>query len=1436
MRDMRRLLTSALALGVLTLSGALCAAEKPATADPAKDFADIEKLAAAGKHNEAAQKLENFVRGNLQWARLKEAELLYAIELVESGGLAPGKEQLERYIEQHAAEPETARARFELGRAQEGLGLFEDAVLTYEFFQRQHPQHPQAPDALLAAVTLSGKVLGKHKRACEICDRFFQTYPNHPLAPALANQLGRLAELTPAPVEVPFLQDWQVIGPFPSPENSGFLKEFPPEKGVDLSAKYNLSEVQQAIWKPVPPEAKGETGMVSLLPLFAPSEYVVAYAWTTMMSGADRDAALLLGTDDALAVWVNGQKVYAKEVYRPTVADEDFVPIRLVKGKNEILLKITQAKGEWSFCCRLVEASAGGPAAAVWHYQQYAQKFPQDTGNCRIIGSAAGAANAIWYAASIPMQLFRDPGSSALLYEAYEKLPNARKGEGYIAAARLYAGASYAGEAGPSFQRALQVRPDSELWRFEYTRWLKGKVTENAEANARELARVAREARDPSVVNSSLTELTPEQLVALVKENPADFTILKHCLTRMKDDARDEARKLLPTAEAPKGIDWRERICRQWFELTGQWQDCLAWRDAAAAEGMAPEAAAAALKLAQVLKAQPAAAGEPARPEPFAVLQQAVRSWSAYPDFPRDEFAAALAGAAADASAKKQALELIAELKLNSGAAGAEVFAALRAELTPEQAADAALAACVTAVRENKPEIFRRALDRLQKLPGPPGPQLAEAAFEVGSRGPEFWKDVQQELVAPLVARLEGQLKAVNPPTAASRLALARLGRFQAPPQSIARHDEFLQNHADDPNASWVRRNRFYELQRAGGDELAKALKPALLDLPKNPALATTIPPEIAPKDIEGYEVYVKTLSDLKATNADAALCLARAQLARWDAAGCFQSLREIVQKHAAHPAALEARRLGVRIFEGGRFPTGLGQGDAETAFAWLMDLTLSGEERSFTRLTGNVWRLACHPMFRYSIVRPVEPDVVELSRAAQHRGAAGLEQWNAYVARFPLDRRGAMMRLQTLVWLKPAEARAEVEKQQNLFPQNLQYRALRAECLWRLGQTPEALNELKALASARELDRWNWGLNDLWRRVVFGDRPPPSWAQEYEMRVRATGDWPRWLALETDRDALNGPLSARLGAVAAIQRMDEQMLALQQNVGRLNAEVARAKAQEDAAVALSNKADADEKVKAESRIVAAQSRGEQERLQKELAIATRESEAETARAAAFRQTVGLKADQPPIELALNYVAPLLDKQRLDSTLLVDLANRIPADQYVDTVQRILESICTTSDNYGQVNWAIGQLAARFTDKDKLNRTALLVTDIALQNPLEVTHMAWLQGSCDLAGSAGNVYLQSRNAQILSRLQPQNPAYGALRSGEVFEKAGHGDSAEFQYKLAIKSAQTPEAKRSAILKLAHLYEDEGRHKEALQLLSEIVPLTVPGEEKAPPRR
>jgi hypothetical protein len=147
-----------------------------------------------------------------------------------------------------------------------------------------------------------------------------------------------------------FPQLWNVVGPFDNTDDSGFYTVYPPEQRINLSERYEGKNGIGAEWKIIRADS---TGYLPLRPLSSEKSYVVAYALTYIYSPIDTSAKMLLGTDDGGKLWVNGELVWAMHTHRSAEPDQDRLYVRLKKGWNTILVKVTQAQWDWGLYLRL---------------------------------------------------------------------------------------------------------------------------------------------------------------------------------------------------------------------------------------------------------------------------------------------------------------------------------------------------------------------------------------------------------------------------------------------------------------------------------------------------------------------------------------------------------------------------------------------------------------------------------------------------------------------------------------------------------------------------------------------------------------------------------------------------------------------------------------------------------------------------------------------------------------------------------------------------------------------------------------------------------------------------------------------------------------------------------------------------------------------------
>ncbi len=160
------------------------------------------------------------------------------------------------------------------------------------------------------------------------------------------------------------LGEWHYIGPFSNSSNQGFATAYPPEKEVDFKKKYAGRGGQQVEWK----EGKFIDGEINNLALFDPQHNVnsVVYVSREIQCNKAQDLTISLGSDDALAVWLNGVNVHSENVQRACEPDQAKLTLKLKEGKNQLLLKIVQWEGDWAF---YFKAQGNVPQVVTWAFE-----------------------------------------------------------------------------------------------------------------------------------------------------------------------------------------------------------------------------------------------------------------------------------------------------------------------------------------------------------------------------------------------------------------------------------------------------------------------------------------------------------------------------------------------------------------------------------------------------------------------------------------------------------------------------------------------------------------------------------------------------------------------------------------------------------------------------------------------------------------------------------------------------------------------------------------------------------------------------------------------------------------------------------------------------------------------------------------------------------
>ncbi len=225
-------------------------------------------------------------------------------------------------------------------------------------------------DDAVAAVLKQG-VTAQNRGDKPAARHAFQLAFAHALSPdqvtTTAAKLQSLGEPANIAEHLGLITDWFVIGPFAAPGMSGFRAVFPPETAREPLAAVTLPDYKTLRW--LPARASDAFGTVDLIKTLGPIDEAVAYAYTVVESPSDQEAELRCSADDNLSVWLNGAKVFGRDMWlNGTRFDRFRTPVHLKAGPNRVLVKICQGPhhrdpavgNAWTFQVRFCSSDGAG--------------------------------------------------------------------------------------------------------------------------------------------------------------------------------------------------------------------------------------------------------------------------------------------------------------------------------------------------------------------------------------------------------------------------------------------------------------------------------------------------------------------------------------------------------------------------------------------------------------------------------------------------------------------------------------------------------------------------------------------------------------------------------------------------------------------------------------------------------------------------------------------------------------------------------------------------------------------------------------------------------------------------------------------------------------------------------------------------------------------
>lgn len=170
---------------------------------------------------------------------------------------------------------------------------------------------------------------------------------------AIAEELIALHERNELPVAViPDLQvvystpttviDWHVLNSWTKPD----VPQLDFDAAPDFTAPVTVGE-KEVTWREI--TAQADTGRVPLHRTLRPRDGSYTLAYVAVPAESESRCQMLVGSDDQVTLWVNGQELYQYEGSRGWAADQATVDVDLRPGINHVWLLVGNDGGPWEF-------------------------------------------------------------------------------------------------------------------------------------------------------------------------------------------------------------------------------------------------------------------------------------------------------------------------------------------------------------------------------------------------------------------------------------------------------------------------------------------------------------------------------------------------------------------------------------------------------------------------------------------------------------------------------------------------------------------------------------------------------------------------------------------------------------------------------------------------------------------------------------------------------------------------------------------------------------------------------------------------------------------------------------------------------------------------------------------------------------------------------
>ncbi len=151
----------------------------------------------------------------------------------------------------------------------------------------------------------------------------------------------------------PYVKRYMVLGPFPKTDVSTIDELLRTQGQLDLKKTYTGIDGKAVHWQEV--TARGD-GYLDLRRDLSPKSMTVGYTLVYIHAPKATDSVMLIGSDDEIAVWLNGTEIHRKNINAGATADTDAVPCQLKAGWNTVLCQKIDHGWSWGLYLRFTDA------------------------------------------------------------------------------------------------------------------------------------------------------------------------------------------------------------------------------------------------------------------------------------------------------------------------------------------------------------------------------------------------------------------------------------------------------------------------------------------------------------------------------------------------------------------------------------------------------------------------------------------------------------------------------------------------------------------------------------------------------------------------------------------------------------------------------------------------------------------------------------------------------------------------------------------------------------------------------------------------------------------------------------------------------------------------------------------------------------------------